>query len=85
MIHRDVHTLVAEVIDYRQALDVPAIGQRVHHEVRAPGVIDVLTGGQRLALARGALDLAAFAHRKVGQLVQAPPALVVHMVAFKAQ
>jgi hypothetical protein len=29
----DVHALAAEVIDHRQALDAPAAGQRVHHEV----------------------------------------------------
>lgn len=83
--HRDVHALAAEVIDHREAFDAPAVGKCFPHEVCAPGVIDVLSGCQGLALASGAFDLGALAHRQVGQLVQAPHAFVVHLVAFKAQ
>lgn len=83
--HRDVHTLAAEVIDHRQALDAPAVSQCVHHEVCAPSDIDVLAGSQGLAHASRAFDLAALAHRQVGQLVQASHAFVVRLVAFKAK
>ena len=34
--------LPAEVVDHRQALDAPAAGQCVHHEVGAPRVVDMV-------------------------------------------
>ena len=85
VIHGDVHALAAEVIHHRQALDAPAVGQGIHHEVHAPGVVDILAGRQGLTLADGALDLAALAHRQVGLLVQAPNAFVVHLPPLQGQ
>lgn len=34
----NTHTLAAVVIDHRQVLDAPTVGQSIHHEVGAPGV-----------------------------------------------
>lgn len=81
----DVHALAAEVIYHRQALEAPAVDQCVHHEVRTPGVIDMAAAYQGLTLVRRALDLAAFARRQVRQLVQAPHALVIDLLALKTQ
>jgi hypothetical protein len=82
VVHGDGHALATEVVDHRQALDAPGVGQRVHHEVGAPSVVDVPAGGQRHALEADALGLAAFAHRQLVELVQPPHALVVDLMAF---
>ena len=34
----NTQTLAAVVIDHRQVLDAPTVGQSIHHEVGAPGV-----------------------------------------------
>jgi hypothetical protein len=85
VIDGNVHALAAEVVDDRQALDAPAVGQRVHHEVGTPGVVDVAAGRQRRALEADALGLAALAQRQLVHLVQPPHTLVVHLVALPGE
>src|SRR5688572_2977077 len=35
----DIETLAGKVIDYRQAFDAPAVSERVHHKIHAPGLV----------------------------------------------
>ncbi len=85
MIHGDVHALAAEVVDDGQALDPSAAGERVHHEVQTPDLVDGPRLQQRHPFAPRSLDLATLAHRQVVLAVQPPHALVIDRVAFAGE
>lgn len=84
-VHGDVHTLMAEVIGHRQALEAPTVGQAVADEVHAPHLIDAISKLQRHAFRCGTLDLLAPAHGQVGLAVQPVHALVVHAGELRAE
>jgi hypothetical protein len=76
---------VAEVVDDGQALDAPAAGQCVHHEVQAPHLVARLGLQQWHAFIPDSLCLAALAHRQVVVAVQTPHTLVVDCMAFTGE
>src|SRR5450759_3296679 len=81
----DVHTLVAEIIGHGQALDAPAIGHAVTHEIHAPHLINALRDLERDALAGWPLGLLTHPHRQVGGTVDPIHALVIHLGKLRAQ
>ena len=85
VVGNDVHTLVAEIVRHGQALDAPAVGQAVAHEIHAPHLIDALRDLQRHALAYRPFGLLAFPHGQVSGAVQPIHALVIHPGKFRTQ
>lgn len=81
LVHSDVHALVAEVVHYGQALDVPPAGQAVADEVHVQDHID----GPAL-VQQHALELQApLTQRQVRQARGPVRALVVGLVARSTQ
>lgn len=74
---RDLHGLLGAVVDHSQALDRPAVGQGVEHEVHRPGVVRTGRDLQRAAFDRGALALSPFAHGQAGFAIQPMDPFVV--------
>ncbi|AKS16483.1 hypothetical protein AEA00_11460 [Xanthomonas campestris pv. campestris] len=85
VIHGNVHALASEVVDHGQALDAACVGQRIEHEVHAPGVVRHGGRQQFLPLTHRTLGLAPFAHLQLGFLVQAINLFVIHGWKLRAQ
>ena len=85
VVGRNVHALVAEIVGHGQALEAPAVGQAVAHEVHAPHLIDALGDLQRHAFVHRALRLLALAHCQFGSAVEPVHALVIHLGELRAQ
>ena len=76
-VYRDVHTFMAEVVGDGQALDAPAVAQRVTDKVQAPCLIDSSRSHQRCALASVLLALVALTYSQTLLAVESKHLLVV--------
>ncbi len=74
-----------EVVCHCQALDAPAIGQAVGHEIHAPYLIDPVGHREWHALAGRASHLLALAHRQLCLAIQPVDPLVVHARELRPQ